>query len=297
MAGFQLPEESRQKFMQALQTQGGGPVEGLSPEQQQQIVNQGAQAAAADMGGQGGADTPPAEAPQGEPAPQQPGAPAIPASVQGQDQQVTEALRNIGVGSVQELIEKFMAISEGFGQLKDEHEQLLGFRQAINNTEELDPKDPDYGTKKVFREMLGPVADEFTKTAKLKLLAEAWNLDARGLADAEELMPEINAHIQKNPGLSQDPTGFRQAYNAVKAGKHRSEDQLFADPSFIEKASKHPEIMKAVTKAYLENLARNGEVPPAVGQGGNTPFSGAPAKPKTVAEANAALGRLLGVRK
>lgn len=295
MAGtnFELPPEARAQFLAQLQAQGGGPVEGLSPEQQQAAINQGAQAAAADMGGQG-TDVPPTDAPQGQAAPAQPAAPVAPAAP-AQDPNAA-LLQELGVASVQELAEKFKAMSEGFGQLKDEHEQLLGFQQAINNTEELDPKDPDYGTKKVFREMFGPVADEFTKNAKLKALAEAWNLDARGLADAEELLPEINAHIQKNPRLSQDPTGFRQAYNAVKAGKHRSVDQLFADPDFIAKASQNEAVKKAVIQAHLEGLARNGEVPPAVGQGGNTPFTGAPAKPKTLEEANKALGKLLGVK-
>lgn len=288
---FKLPDDKRQQLMQMLQTQGGDPAGGLSPEQQQQIVDQGAQAAAAEMGGQG-ADALPTDAPQGQVPPAQPAAPAAPA----QDPNAA-LLQEIGVGSVQELVEQFKAMSEGFGQLKDEHEQLLGFQQAINNTEELDPKDPQYDTKKVFREMFGPVADEFTKNARMKALADSWNLDARGLADAGELLPEINAYIQQNPRLSQDPTGFRQAYNAVKAGKHRSPEQLLKDPEFIKKAAEHPAVSEAVVKAYLEKLARNGEVPPAVGQGGNTPFSGAPAKPKTVAEANAALGKLLGVRR
>lgn len=297
MAGL-IPEDKKQAFLQQLQSQGGGSGSELSPQEQQAIVQQGADQAKADLEG-AGAEAPvdpnaPVQ-PEQQPAAQEtPAAPAVPAT-QPQEDPNAQLLAGLGFDNVQALADAFSQLSESYAQTKQETERLLNLQQAMGTEEELDESTPQGQMKKMLREMLGPLADEARNTARNRAIAEAWNLDAKKFPDFADLQGDINGYIQANPDLAIAPDGLKRAYHAVRSNRYKSDADLLKDPKFVEKMASNPDVKAAVLKAHMASIAANGEIPASVGGGGNVPLTGPGKKPTTVAEASNALRALFGV--
>ena len=286
--GF-LPDDQKQAFLAQLQSQGGGPGVEISPEQQQAAIDAGAQQAQADTQGQ------PADA--GAPAaPQQPAAPEAPA--QPQVDPSAEALASVGFQSVDELIQAFVQQGQAASQMQTQLRQLAGLQKAMENTDELDPKDPQYELRKAIRETIGPLAEEMTAQARNRAVQGAWAEAAKGFPDIGEMDKDIAAYLAENPDLSIDPSGLQQAYHAVRSKKYIPEGKMLEDPKFIEKAAANPAIRDAVIKSYLSALQRGDAVPPSVGGGGggSVPLTGPKEGPKTMDDAKSRMKAFLGVK-
>lgn len=281
-----LKPEDVQAFMANLQ-QGGGPEEDITPDQQEQAMQEGAAMAEADIAAQGAdASGAPGEPVEGQPpVPEAPMAPAAPV--------VPEAVTALGFSTPEEMAAAFEQLSQQTQDMRNQLEELVAMQQAVGTEEELDPKAPDYMAKKTFREMMGPFYDKLKTEARNKLVQGAWAKDAAGMPDLDAFNADISEFFRENPALAVDTTGLRQAYHAARSKKFRSEDQLFGDPEFIKKAASNKAIADAVMKAQMLNVAGTGDVPQGV-DGGGIPLTGKKQPPKTIKDANAAVRALLG---
>ena len=90
---------------------------------------------------------------------------------------------------------------------------------------------------------------------------------------------------------------LRRAYDGVRSRKYRSEEQLFADKDFIERAASNEKVKEAVIQAYLTQAARNGEsVPASIAGGGGVPLTGKKQPPNSMQQAKDGLARMLGMK-
>lgn len=290
--GDLLSNEQRAALLQKFQAQGGGPENGLSPEVQQAAVEAGAQQAQAQVEGQP-ADTGEPAAP--EQPPQQPAVPAAPA--QPQEDPNAAALASVGFKSVDELIQAFVQQGQETSAMKQQMNQLVGLQKAMENTEELDPQDPQYELRKIVRETIGPLADEMKAQARNRSVQGAWAEDAKSFPDIGDMDKDIAGYLAEHPDLAIDPTGLRQAYHAVRSSKFIPEGKQFDDPKAVERAASNPAVKAAVIKAYLSGIQRGEVVPSAVGGGGNIPLTGEKPKASTISEASNMLREKLGIPK
>jgi hypothetical protein len=275
MAGnkYLTPDQENQ-FVSQLNAQ-------LSPEQEEQALNDGAAMAAADMANAG--VTPPAEAPI---------APVDAGAVGGLSPEIME---EFGVKSVEELVEALRDISGKSNEYKAILSDLLAFTKAKENQQELDPSDPLNTVKAAIREEMAPVLDELNRKAKNKIVQDAWGEAAKEMPDLMDLQGDIAEYIKKYPELAVDENGLRRAYDGVRSQKYRSDKELFDDDEFVKKAAANEKIKSAVLSAHLNEIARNGEpVPPSIGEGGGTPLSGAKPAPNNMEKAKRGLLSMLG---
>lgn len=262
MANYLTPEQEAQ-FIKDLQSQGGVPEGGaLTPDQQQQAIQEGAQMAAADA--QNGA-VPGADAP-----------------ANGQDQAAqqqnadAQLLSQLGFGSVDELANAFREAAKNASEMRDMLTHITAIQQAAGNEEQLDPNNPDDRARIIARQEMKPLLDKEMANARNRLVQEKWNAsDAAKAADLAELMPDIQAYLQKNPRYAVDEDGLQRAYDAVRSGRYRSEKALMDDPEFLKRVASDEQVKKTVIEDYLQDIARNGEaVPQSISEGGSTPLTG-----------------------
>ena len=274
-----LNDEQMAQLVGQLESEGG-----LSAEQQQQAMQQGAEMAAQDMANAEAA----APAPDDATPPVEAGAQADPNA---------NILAEFGANSVADLAEKLRGEAAKAGEYRQMLSTLLAFQQAQKNGQELDPTDPLHTVKQAVREEMAPVVEKLTRDAQNKLVQEAWGEAAKEMPDIADVMPEIAEFIKKNPELATESDGLRRAYDGVRSSKYRSEKQLFEDEAFLKKAAANEKVKELVLREHLDSIARTGEEAPAtIGEGGNTPLTGRKREPDTMQQAKGGLLRMLGMK-
>lgn len=238
---------------------------------------------------------PPAEDNGGAPAPApvDSGAPAQP-----EGDPMSQLLSELGVSSVEELAERYKDRDARATEYKDMLAQLLAFQQSLNNTEELDnTSDPLNSVKRAVREEMKPLYDKLQAETRNKLVQEAWSRDAELLPDIADVMPEITEFIAAHPDLAVENDGLRRAYEGVRSGKYRTEEQMLADDAFVKRMAANEKVKNAVLESHLSELARTGEnVPASIGSGGETPLTGSKQAPNSMQQAKKGLAQMLGLK-
>jgi len=241
----QLTQEQREEFERQL------AGNGLSDEQAQQALEEGARMAQADM--------------------------------QQQDD-VTKRLSEYGFESMDHLLEEYERLQGTVSELRGMLAQLLDMHKAAQNAARLD---------------MQPEFEQTRQSMKNRLIQKDWQDSAAQMNGLERLLPEIADYIMEHPQYAQESDGFRRAYDAVRSGKYRDEEELLSDPQFIQRAAGSEKVREAVMRACLEQIRRSGSsIVQSVGASesvGKTPLTGR--RPVTgMQQAKKRLEALLGVQ-
>lgn len=277
--------EAQAAFLQQLQSQGGGSGEEMSPEQQQAAEQQGAQDAQADLAA-AGADTSGAGTQQQ--AVQQP---ATPAPQQQQPDPNAQVLAQYGFSDINAMAQALQQATAANAQAQEQLVRITNIQKAMENANALDESNPQ---KAMLLQVLGPLLQETQDLTRGQMLRDAWQKDSSTMADLQQFMPEVQAHLNEHPELSVDPAGLRRAYDAVRSKNYRTEDQLLADPKFLAKLKGNKAFTDPVIAEYLNGVQRGQNLPQTIGAGGSTPMTGAKEKPKTMEDAMALFSKILG---
>jgi len=259
---IRLSEEQRAEFEKQLAE--GGLTEG----QAQQALQEGMRMAQADMQGQ---------------------------AVQ---EDMTARLAEYGFGSLDELLDAYERVQGTVTELRGMLSQILDVRRAEQNAAQLDERYPGYEMRRYAEEELRPLREQTEQAARNRLVQKDWQESAAQMVGLERLMPEIAAYIMENPRYAQESDGLRRAYDAVRSGKYRDEDELMEDPQFIERAAGNEKIREAVMRAWMEQVKRTGNGVQSIGAAagvGMTPLT----QKKNVTgmeQAKKRLEAMLGVR-
>ena len=217
-----------------------------------------------------------------------PNAPDDPASV---------LLGELGMSSVEELVERYKERDGKATEYKDMLTQMLAYQQALDNESELETDDPMNTVKKAVRAEMAPLLEKLQADARNKVVQEAWGKDAREMPDIADVMPEITQFIAEHPDLAVANDGLRRAYDSVRSRKYKTEAQMLSDSDFVQRMASNEKIKEAVLKEQLGELARNGEkVPSSIGDGGGTPLSGQRQAPNSMEQARRGLSKMLGLK-
>lgn len=261
---IRLSEEQRAEFEKQLS-------EGeLTEEQAQQAVQEGMRMAHSDMQSEDGQ------------------------AVQGDSARLAE----YGFGSLDELLGAYERVQGTVTELRGMLSQLLDVRRAEQNAAQLDMRHPAYRLRRSVEEELRPLREQTEQAARNRLVQKDWQESAAQMADLEGLMPEIAAYIMEHPRYAQESDGLKRAYDAVRSGKYRDEEELLDDPQFIERAAGNGKIREAVMRAWMEQIKRTGTGVQSIGAAagvGMTPLT----QKKNVTgmeQAKKRLEAMLGVR-
>lgn len=264
MANKYLTPEQETEFIRQLEqeSQGGVPDGGaLTPGEEQQAFQEGAQMAAAD-------------AQNGQ-------LPAVDAPAQPTDQTQTadagaQLLSSLGFGSLEELVNAYKETLRSGSELREMLTQISALQQAMENDEQLDPNNPQDQMRIIARNEMKPVLDKQKADARNRLIQDKWNSsEAAKAADLADHMPDIQAILSANPGWALDGEGFQRAYDAARSKKYRSEKALMDDPEFLKRAASNEQVKKLVLEEHLQNIARTGDaIPQGITGGGSTPLTG-----------------------
>lgn len=215
-----------------------------------------------------------------------------------QQEAQNELLREYGFGSMEELLAGYECTQAAMRELREMLNQLLVLEKADRAAAELDPRHPEYAVRRQIDMELRPMREQMRKAARGRMIQQDWIDSAAGMYDLERLMPEIAEYIMRNPRYAGESDGLMRAYDAVRSGKYRGEEELLMDPAFIERMAGNEQVKQAVLKAHLEEIRRGGGIPQSVGAGqeaGKTPLTGR--KPITGMEmAKKRLEAMLGVK-
>lgn len=282
MAGYLTPEQEAE-FIKQLESQGGALDGGaLTPEEQQQAVQEGAQMAAEDAanGQMPGADAP------AQPTEQAPEANAD-----------ARLLQSLGFGSLDELANAYKETLKTGSEMREMLTQIAALHQAMENNDELDPNNPEDQMRRVVRSEFAPLYEKQKADIRNRLIQEKWGQSAAAKADdLSEHMDEIQAMLKSNPRLAMDEDGLQRAYDAVRSKKYRSEASLMADAEFLKKVAANPEVKRAVLEEHLQGVARTGDaIPQGITGGGNTPLTGRETI-TSMTDAKNKLAQMLGMR-
>ena len=207
------------------------------------------------------------------------------------------ALSELGVSSVEELVERYKERDSKANEYKDMLAQMLAYQQALDNEKELDPADPMNSVKKAVREEMAPLFEKLQADARNKVVQEAWSKDAQNMPDIADVMPEITEFIAQHPNLAVADDGLRRAYDSVRSSKYRTEEQMLNDAEFVKRMASNEKIKDAVLKDHLSELSRNGEaVPNSIGAGGGVPLTGQKQAPDSMQQAKRGLAQMLGLK-
>lgn len=267
-----LNEEAQAQLMNMLNGQGD---QGSSPEQPPVEDNQAGASPAAPA------------------APVDSGAPAEPAADPS-----AALLAELGVSSVEELVERYKERDGKATEYKDMLAQLLAYQQALDNEAELDPTtDPLDSVKRAVREEIKPLYDKVQADARNKVVQEAWGKDAKDMPDIADVMPEIAQFISEHPELAVANDGLRRAYDSVRSRKYKTEAQMLEDSEFIKRMASNEKIRDAVLQSHLGEIAKNGEkIPNSIGAGGDIPMTGQKQAPDSMVQAKKGLAQMLGLK-
>ena len=262
MANKYLTPEQEAEFIRQLESQGGVPDEGaLTPGEEQQAFQEGAQMAAAD-------------AQNGQ-------MPVVDAPAQPNDQPQTadagaQLLSSLGFGSLEELVNAYKETLRSGSELREMLTQISALQQSLDNEEQLDPNNPQDQMRIIARNEMKPVLEKQKADARNRLIQEKWNSsEAAKAADLSEHMPDIQSILSANPSWALDGEGLQRAYDAARSKKYRSEKALMDDPEFLKRAASNEQVRKLVLEEHLQNIARTGDaIPQGITGGGSTPLTG-----------------------
>lgn len=186
-------------------------------------------------------------------------------------------VKEYGFESVQQMAEAYEKMQAAVSELRGMLKKLLDMDQAERAAAQLDAAHPEYGVRRQIEEDLRPMREEMRTAARNRLIQRDWQDSAADMYDLELLLPEIAEYILRNPRYAGESDGLRRAYDAVRSGKYRAEDELLSDPGFIERMAGNELVKEAVLRAHLEEIRKGGRIPQAVGAGqesGKTPLTG-----------------------
>lgn len=162
-----------------------------------------------------------------------------------------DALARSGFNSVQALLDAYEASQAQLGEAAEALRRLNAMLRALQNGEELAPEKPEERASRVQK---------------------AWKGSAAGMRDLEALLPEIAEYILAHPEYSIEEDGLERAYNAVRAAKYRSDEELLGDPESVKRLAADPRVKNAVLVAHLAEVYRSGrELPAFIAGGGSIP--------------------------
>lgn len=260
MGNKYLTPEQEAEFMRQLSQGGALDESALTPEEQQQAVQEGAQMAAEDAAS---GQMPVADAP----------AAAEPTPEVNADAQL---LQSLGFGSLDELANAYKETLRTGSEMREMLTQLAALQQAMDNEDDLDPNNPEDQMRRVIRSEFAPMLEKQKADVRNRLVQEKWSQsEAAKAADLSEHMPDIQAILSANPKWAMDEEGLQRAYDAARSKKYRSEESLMGDAEFLKRVAANPDVKKAVLEEYLQGVARTGDaIPQGITGGGNTPLTG-----------------------
>lgn len=207
-------------------------------------------------------------------------------------------LAEYGFADVREVLAAYERTQAAVMELKGMLNHLLDMEKAERAAAELDAKHPEYAVRRQIEAELRPMREEMARVMKNRMIQRDWQDSAAQMKDLERMLPEIAEYIMRNPKYAGESDGLRRAYDAVRSGKYRDEEELLLDPAFIDRMAGDGRVREAVLKAHLEEIRRGGGVPQSVGAGaeaGKTPLTGR--KPITgMDQAKKRLEAMLGVK-
>jgi len=207
------------------------------------------------------------------------------------------ALAELGVSSIEELVERYKEREGKANEYKDMLAQLLAYQQALNNESELESTDPLDSVKKAVREEIKPLYEKAEADARNKIVQDAWGKDAKEMPDIADVMPEITQFIAEHPELALANDGLRRAYDSVRSAKYKTEAQMLADDEFVKRMAANEKVRDAVLKTHLSEIARSGEnIPNSIGSGGEIPLTGQKQAPNSMQQAKRGLAQMLGLK-
>jgi len=207
-------------------------------------------------------------------------------------------LQAYGFESIRDIAEAYERTQATVAELKEMLNRLLALEKAERTAAELDVRHPEYAVRRQIDLELRPMREEMNRAAKNRLIQKEWQDSAVKMQDLERLLPEIADYIMRNPKYAGEGDGLRRAYDAVRSGKYRNEEDMLLDPAFIERMAGDERVREAVLKAHLEEIQRGSGIPQSIGAGaeaGKTPLTGR--KPITgMDQAKKRLEAMLGVK-
>lgn len=215
------------------------------------------------------------------------------------EQGAAEAQRELGGAHQEEMIaldeedrafmkkygfESMADVRHYFGALQEVVVKQRGLLRDLNEIERadataaaLDARYSDDAAGRMFEMELRPVRDKARAAARNRMIQQDWMASAAGLRGLERLLPEIAEYIMEHPKFSGDSEGLVRAYEAVRSRKYRDTDELLADPEFIRRMAENEQVREAVLRAHMEEIRKGGDIPQAIGAGGEagkTPVTG-----------------------
>ena len=162
-----------------------------------------------------------------------------------------EALKRSGFDSVQALLDAYEESQKSLREAEDALGQLNALARALENGEQLAPESGEAHSRRV---------------------QDAWKRRAGLMRDLEGLLPEIAEYIMAHPAFSLEEDGLERAYDAVRAGKYQSEEELLSDPENVKRLSADPRVKSAVLTAHLAEVYKAGkDLPAFIAAGGGIP--------------------------
>ena len=162
-----------------------------------------------------------------------------------------DALARSGFASVQALLEAYEASQAQLNEAVEALKRLNALARALENGQALEPEKPE---------------------ARASRVQKAWKGSAAGMRDLEALLPEIAEYILAHPEYSIEEDGLERAYNAVRAARYRSDEELLGDPESVKRLAADPRVKNAVLVAHLAEVYKSGrELPAFIAGGGSIP--------------------------
>ena len=161
------------------------------------------------------------------------------------------ALKDSGFASVQALLEAYEASQAQLNEAIEALKRLNALARALENGRAIEPETPEAHSGRVQK---------------------AWKARAGALRDLEALLPEIAEYILAHPERSLEEDGLERAYDAVRAAKYRSDEELLGDPESVKRLAADPRVKNAVLVAHLAETYRAGrDLPAFIAGGGSIP--------------------------
>ena len=162
-----------------------------------------------------------------------------------------DALKRSGFDSVEALLAAYQQSQADLNQAEEALRQMAALSRALENGRQLEPDDPD---------------------ARNRRVQDTWKRRAGAMRDLEKLLPDMAEYILAHPEFAVQEDGLERAYDAVRAGKYKSEDELLDDPESVKRFAADPRVKSAVLTAHLAEVYKAGhELPAFIAGGGSIP--------------------------
>lgn len=229
--------------------------EGLTEEQAQAAMAEGARMAQADMKGgmqEGG-------------------------NVLVLDEEDREFMKAHGFMNMKEVMRGFDWLHGVIDRQRELLQEFRDMEKAEDTAAALDVRHPEYAIRRRIEMELRPMRDKARAAARNRMIQQDWLASAAGMRNLERMLPEMAEYIMAHPRFAEDSEGLMRAYEAVRSGKYRDEEELMDDPDFIERMAGNELVKEAVLRAHMEEIRKGGGVPQSVGamnEAGKTPLTG-----------------------